>query len=412
MSDTPNVIVKINYVQNAEKISKNSTLKGQYGNKRAFYSCNNGSLDDHLRYVYKGTQEPNTYIEEDYVGYSGNSEKSSGVFDGKGMIDRNGRARLREKLRATESTIWHGLISFEEAFGKRYCADAKQAQRLMAIEMPKFFKRMGFNPDKIVWFAGLHTNTDNNHIHLSFFEAEPSRYTPHKKGLNYATGKIAGRHFERFKVAVEHRLTDISGEIIASRKDLTELSRNLLFTRTNKARYHDDLQKRLLNLTHSFPSSGRLAYDSENMRDLKPQIKEIVNVLMKSKARLYHGFEDFCSQVKDKDAQTIEMLTRNKIKKSDWPPYLIADKYLDDFYRRIGNQIISAVRVIKNREKKTSNRLANKRIRRRTVLAVMEYALKLESEIERDAMEAFDEFLERLENEKITIKGNYQSEMG
>jgi len=91
-------------------------------------------------------------------------------------------------------------------------------------------------------------------------------------------------------------------------------------------------------------------------------------------------------------------------------------KYLEDIYRRIGNQIIGAVRVIVGREKKTGNRLARKRIRRRTVLGIMEYAIGLNCEIERDAMEAFDEFLERLENadenlSKITVKGGSQSEM-
>jgi hypothetical protein len=411
MSDPANVVFILGFVQSDGKIKSNKILQSKYGEKRRFYSCKDGGDTDYLRYVDKGTREPNAVIEADYVGYSGNNEKSSGIFNGKGMLTKKERFDLRKQLQTTESAIWHGIISFEEAFGNRYCGNAEQAQRLMAIEFPRFLKSAGFDPDKIVWYAGLHENTDNRHIHLSFFEREPSRYTERGKGLQYSRGKIAGRHFERFKVAVELRLTDISSQIAASRKELTGLFGSVLFSKTNKARYFDELQKGLTRLTRDLPASGRLAYDSENMRDLKPRIKEIVNLVIKSKGRLYYQFEDYCSRVKAKDAKTLAILKAGKVRESDRPRYLIADKYLDDVYRRLGNQIIGAVRVVKNREKKTGSRLANKRIRRRTVLGIMEYALKLDSEIEREAMEAFEEYLERLENEKITVKGGAESEM-
>lgn len=39
----------------------------------------------------------------------------------------------------------------------------------MQSELPKFFKSAGLNPDNIEWFAGLHENTDNRHIHLISF---------------------------------------------------------------------------------------------------------------------------------------------------------------------------------------------------------------------------------------------------
>jgi hypothetical protein len=409
---TANVVFVLGFVQSDAKINRNKTLQAKYGEKRRFYSCKDGGDTDYLRYVDKGAQEPNAVIEQDYVGYSGNDEKSSGLFDGKGMISKREKFDLRKKLQTTESTIWHGIISFEEAFGDRYCTDAEAARKLMAIEFPCFLKSAGFDPDKITWYAGLHENTDNKHIHFSFFENEPSRYSPHKAGLQYSTGFIPQRLIERFKVAAELRLTNISAEIAASRKELTGLTRNLLFSRSGKARHVDELQDRLVRLTRALPPSSRLAYDSENMRELRPQIREIVDCLIKSNGRLYYRFEDYCSRVKRKDADTARMLTDSKVKKSEWPRYMVANKYLDDIYRRIGNQIIGAVRIIKGRESKTKNRLANKRIRRRTVLGVMEYALKLNSEIEHDAMDAFEEYLERLESEKTTpTGGNYQSEM-
>jgi len=411
MSNRPNVIFKLNYVQSADKINGNAALRAQYGEKRRYYSCGDGGDMDYLRYVDKGTREADPVIEQDYVGYSGNSEKGSGIFNGKGLMGTRERFELRKELQKTKSTIWHGLISFEEAFGKKYCGNTLQAQRLMSREFPRFLKSAGFDPDKIVWFAGLHTNTDNSHIHLSFFECEPSRYLQRGRGVQFSNGKIAPRHFDSFKVAAELRLTDISSQIAASRKEVTELFGNVLHTQTNRARYHDELYRKLARLTNELPVSGRLSYDSENMQELKPQIKEIVDLVIKRNGRLYYSFEDYCARVKDKDRQTLEALKENKIRPADWPRFMVSGKYLEDIYRRLGNQIIGSVRVIKNRERQAKSRLAQKHIRRRTVLDVMQYALRIDSEVEREAMEAFEEYLERLESEKISIKGGVQSEM-
>lgn len=56
-----------------------------------------------------------------------------------------------------------------------------QAYALMITELPKFLKSQNFNLDNIVWFAGLHENTDNRHIHFCFYEKEPLRYNKKRK---------------------------------------------------------------------------------------------------------------------------------------------------------------------------------------------------------------------------------------
>lgn len=411
MSDTPNVVFVVNFVKNETELAKKPSEQKKYGEKRRFYSCKDGGDMDYLRYVDKGTREPNEIIEDDYVGYSGDNEKGSGLFSGKGFLDRRDRFELRKELQTTQSTIWHGIISFEEAFGKRYCADAEQAHRLMALEFPRFLKNAGFDPAKVTWYAGLHENTDNRHIHFSFHEREPSTYRSNTKGLVFKNGKLDDRCFERFKVAAELRMTDITSLIAASRKELTDLTRNILFTRESKKWYHDDLQKMLRQFADILPRIGRVAYDSENMRELRPQVRQIVNNLIKSNSRVYYAFEDFCTQIRNKDAAILKVLKSSKVRESEWPKYMLADKLLDDVYKRLGNQIINAVRFIKNNEVITKNRKANKRQRRKTILAVMTYALKLDSEIEQEAMDCFAEYLEKLKNTKLVIDGGYESEM-
>ena len=122
----------------------------------------------------------------DYMEYMNNKEKSYGVFNKDGIMSAEERKRVRQDLRKTKSNIWDCLITFEEKFGKKWCDSYEQAYKLVSKQLPKFFKRCGLNPDNIEWFAGLHENTDNRHIHISFFEKEPQRLRPNKNSKTFS----------------------------------------------------------------------------------------------------------------------------------------------------------------------------------------------------------------------------------
>ena len=134
------------------EINTNKKLFYKYSEKQKYYSCNN--INNYLNYINRGTKEI------DYVSYSGDSKKSVGLFNRNGLINKEHIKELQENLRNTNSPIWHGLISFEEVFGKEYCGTYEQAYELMKTEFNKFLKNANFNANNIKWFAGLHNNTD------------------------------------------------------------------------------------------------------------------------------------------------------------------------------------------------------------------------------------------------------------
>ena len=170
----PNVNFLLNYVETMRGRDSNDKYLKEHLEERRFYSSIKD--DDYLKYVNKGSNE-----KLDYVEYSGNKEKSHGVFNEKGLMTSEMIKEMRTMLRNTDSPIWHGVISFTEEFGDTYCNTFEKAFELMKNELPKFFKNAGLIPENIVWYAGLHENTDNKHIHLSFFEKEPF---PSKCGLD------------------------------------------------------------------------------------------------------------------------------------------------------------------------------------------------------------------------------------
>ena len=92
----------------------------------------------------------------------------------------------------------------------------------MKTELPKFFYNAGLNPKNIEWFAGLHENTDNKHIHISFFEKAPLRYRRGCRNKVYSNGVLPQSAIDRAKVSIETKLLDLSSGIYQNRKTMTD----------------------------------------------------------------------------------------------------------------------------------------------------------------------------------------------
>lgn len=400
----PNVNCKILFVENEETLSRSPALNAKYGDKRNFYSCKQSQ--DYLTYVATGTTQKLDYIE-----YSGDKEKSSGVFGKDGLLTAYQRKQLRKQLRETKSIIWDCLLTFQPEFGQTYCNDYEQAYEMMRREMPRFLKDAGFTPDNVVWFAGLHTNKKHRHIHISFFEKEPTRLRERTKELQFSRGKINQTCLNRFKLRVEQRLTDVSAELRVARKEITSIAKEVLFSKTSKIKYNNEFKAQILRLTEQLPSEGRLSYDSENMRPLKPLVNQLVDMAIKSNSKWYKAFVKFCGEVKKHDDETREMLIRNKVPEKYWANYLKSETYLSDLYRRMGNQILNYVRVFKKKERPARRRLARKRMRERTAAGVLARSMEMQAAMETDAMYFFREYLEKLEEAREDAANYGESEL-
>lgn len=405
MTGAPNVIFKVKHFQNGDALAANPALQKRYGDKRRFYSCNQDY--NYVGYVNDGSKE-----KINYVTYSGNNEKSSGVFGKDGLLSKKEISALKNKLRKTKSVIWDALISFKSEFGERYMGGHEDALRLMQTEFPRFLKSAGLNPDNITWYAGLHENTDNKHIHISFFENEPQRYGAKDKNMHFSSGIINKRFLNDFRIRVEERLTDISAELKIARGQLSDITKSLLFSEDNQKIYQGELHEKMLELISRLPAEGRLSYAAENMAALHPLINSISDAYIKSNPALYECFNKFCSAALKKDETMKEILMRNKVPKEYWSRYLAADKCVEDFYRRMGNFIVNSARVFKRKEKPAYKRTAAKRIKKQTAIDMLTYSEKLRLEFEQEAMEVFREYLEKLkEAEENAKQGEYENEM-
>ena len=384
MSDkVPNVIYKQEFFLPNYKDKTNQ-------DKRNYYSSN--KYDDYLKYVATGIKD----LEKlDFVEYSNNSTKSSGIFNQNGLMSKEQIADFRKDLRETKSVIWSGIISFEENFGKKWCGCYEQAYALVKSELPKYFKRAGLNPDNIKWFAGLHENTDNRHIHLLFFEREPQQMKNKEK--HFSRGYISNNAMDFLKANIELSATDFK----AREKEI-----RLRLTKSIKEQLSDvsglKLKQMLLDLANQFPEQGHTFYDSDNMQKLKPNIDNITNYIISHNVDISIYKNDFDDIVEEKQKLVDSYCRRNGV---DKPQQNLSEKYTKDLYRRLGNLVIESAKSLKGQEierlKLNAKHVVQKRMQKDKLWKELEHCMYLKSKCEYEAIKCFKDYMRKLEEMRI-----------
>lgn len=358
--------------------------------KRNYYSSNKYS--DYLKYIATGIQDLQKL---DFVEYSNNNSKSPGIFNQNGKMTSKEIADVRKSLRDTQSVIWSGIITFEEQFGLKWCNNFEQAYNLVKSELPKYFKRAGLNPNNIEWFAGLHENTDNRHIHLIFFEKEPLRIKGKKK--IFSIGKVSTKAMDFFKANLELAATDFRAREIRVRTNLTK-SFNEEINDVSGLK----IKSMLLGLANQFPESGHLYYNSEKMQNLKSQVDNITTYIIRHNPNIQLYKDDFDELVKEKDELANSYCKRNGYNK---PTESVGDKMMNDIYRRLGNIVIESARELKlkenERQKLNAKNLVEKHIQKNKLMKELDECLYLNSKVEFEIIKAFQDYMSKLEEMHI-----------
>lgn len=391
---TPNVNFMISYVPCLDGLGLNHPLVKKYYGERQFYACQDSSYN-YIGYVNSGSEK-----KLDYVEYSGNKEKSTGVFDKNGICDEKRIKELKNGFKNTKSNVWHGLVTFEEVFGKTNCNSYAKAYELMKNEFPKFLRMAGLDPNNIEWFAGFHTNTDHRHIHFSFYEKEPTRYRKGHNELCFSHGQIPLNAIEKMKINTELHLTQTSSKIAGKRNELTKAFDKAIKSKRIRKNMWDLIKKIIILM----PSNGRISYDSDNMMFMRNKIDYLTDLIIKQDNKTNAVFRSFITLLSEKDESIRRMCEAHKINPDK---VVLMDKYRGDLYRRLGNQVIKNIMDIrlslKQFDFETNNRLAKKRIQRRKNEYMFEQSLYLSEKVQREAMNYFEEHMRVLKEMEIKV---------
>lgn len=68
----------------------------------------------------------------------------------------------------------------------------------------------------MTWYAGLHENADNRHIHIFWFKDEPSHYSRKKRRYVYHQGRINPVCLQSLKVDVQRFFSSAAAQFGAT----------------------------------------------------------------------------------------------------------------------------------------------------------------------------------------------------
>ncbi len=382
---TPNVLFKCEYFQ-----------KGRKG--YSFYSSKDTS-NDYLSYVNNGVRQGKY---RDYIDYAGNEEKSSGAFSSCGILTPKEKEEIRDKLKNTKAQIWSCLISFEEEYGKKHMKSYLDAKELIEEEFPKFLKENRIEFSNITWFAGLHENTDNRHIHICFFENEPLRIIANKKERIFHHGKLKEESINRLKVRIEQRMSNIEYDIKSSRNKIVSSTDEYLDSIVDPdVSFNKELKEKLLKLYKKIPN-GNYGYESKKMDVVREDVDDITShyLFYDSSAKL--EYISFLRKLSEYDKRTKEICISQKISPDD---FLLTNKFKKDIYRRIGNKVIGYVRTSKGKgnifppsfDAKKASRLNEKK----RINYLLKKSAYLWIAVSKERMDIFDEFERKMKEYEI-----------
>lgn len=406
----PNIVLMAKYYKPISKSDLSNPNKEKSVKKRKYYSSSSSDGNDYMKYIDDGIKAGSDF---DYMDYMTSHENSSGVFGKDGLLNKEQKKEVREQLRKTESVIWDMVVSFESDFGSEKINTYQDALEILKYSLPKFFKDNGLEEDNIIWFAGLHRNTDNRHIHISFFEKNPTRKRANKEGLFYHNGKLTPYSLNNFKVYTEEYMSGNNFFFETYRTKLVNGTLDALALLQGRNKDERQLKQKLSELYQKMPK-GKVSYMSLSMADLRPLIGEIEDLIIRQNPSLQKQYFNLKRELKMKDEEIVEICKSHKI---DPERYLVSNKYLQDFHRRVGNKIIEFVKQYENNESfegksyEIQAKIRKKNKRSRTIL--LRQTARLNKIVEFEAQDAFEEFQRRLrqaEYQRLIEEGVIEAE--
>lgn len=378
MDESGNVLILLKYYGTSSK-------------RRSFYDSSN--KNDYLEYLSQGI---NQNKEIDYIDYSGDEEKSSGVFNQLGLLSKADKKKLREKLRNSKSCIWDMVISFKGEFGLNNLKDYQDALELINKLFPKFIKECGLEIDNITWYAGLHTNTKTRHIHLSFFENKPRTYDRLTKGVKYRYGKLPIDAINNFKMNMEKHYMSPITKVIQLRKQAIEEAKDLISGKSTSGK-EKLIRKQIKYLFDHLPDNSYKAYGRKNMEPFREIIDSISNFILEtsSVSSLYLSTKE---KIQKRDEELEMLYNFNHIKKDKRRYY--GTTFEIDLRTRMGNVIINEITNARmNIGRRTEGKKKKKsktRYRKEEILNLIYQTFKHNLKVIDEANKVFEEYQKKL----------------
>lgn len=299
-------------------------------------------------------------------------QKSTGVFNGEGMLDKEEVKAMKKRAQENTGNLWHGFISFDKGHSEQI-DDPEKCIALIKQTFGQFFKDAGFNPANMDLMCALHLDRPEHlHIHFVFWEKTADVKNKRAAGYYYRKkGKISMSVID--KMTERLNAYTIDDDLASKRQKAVEK----LMRTSNEydlAELNDMLRKKLKELAEDLPKDKPLWYASKEMAPYRIKIDTVAEWLIDLDERTYkadHAFRkelreteqklktimsNYYKERKEKELRNVQNMegftemgdglkTLHTIEALEW-----------DYRRRLGNIVLRKVRQIQRQTYKRNPR--------------------------------------------------------
>ena len=399
------IILNLNYTSATPPRNLTSAQKAEYIARRNFYNLT--ATYNYFNYTLQGKKIQKNATAEDYF------QKSTGLFNLDGAISEEKMEDLRKQLATTDSIIWHGVVSFDEATSSGFETE-EAAINFMRKTFSTMFDATPLDLNNIELYASLHKDTDNRHIHFAFFEREPKHLDKYGRKGYTQKGNFNSAAFEHFLISSNMHLEKDKDLYYKARDEVMKELKHL----RGAGEWEKTVKDLLQPLIEKIPRSGRVQYQSDNMKDLRADIDAVTEVFMRSNSDLFERHKKVLQEISRREKRAREICLENsfaeingervRVERSEigadwtyldkktgarvkvtvddaaWNKLLYVEKLHSDYYARLGNQIIGVVIDIRKptkterRPRKYNDRAykAQRRERRQSTKSIIKNAIR------------------------------------
>lgn len=368
-------------------------------------------------------------------------QKSTGVFNGDGLLSEEKVAEMKERLKNNKGNIWHGFISLNEEQSHKIDTPEK-CIGLIKRTFGEFLTDAGFNKKNIDLMCALHLDRPHHlHIHFVFWEKEPT-YKSKKDGtLGYRRkGKINMEAINKLFVRTGLYIDENRDRLFNTRVEAIRALRGMTSVKAAMGS-SDEIRKEILSLAKDLPKTGRLSYGSKDMEAYVGRVDKIVEMLIgydgkarKSHLRFLNELEKHKQVIKnicgtpfaftDRNVR-VEEVERNLPKyhnKIDEKTLSIIEDIEADYKRRQGNLVLKLAKFLKPEiyekprygktkpnDKNHKRRLAMSRRKIKSLFGKFLLSFGSESELlERDFSHRLQDIEKEMEEQRKRENGEYK----
>lgn len=307
----PKALFNIAYSLPSAPSYMKGNARAEYQARRSFYDLT--AQYNFFSYVLNGKKIARNANAEEYYTRGGTN---GGLFNLDGAMSEGQVAEMKKRLESSKSVIWHGFISFDEETSRGFQTQ-ENAVKFMRQTFGSFLERTHLNPKNIELYAALHLDKEHHHhIHFAFFEREPKHRD--KNGvLGYThRGKFDARAIDNYLVSANMHLSENGYEYYTARDRAMSRLREARKEIGNSVK-NADLRLALSDLRSKLPKEGRLQYNAAQMKELRPDIDRVAELLITSDPAANAAHKEMLVQLARVKEEVIELVKDNKLAYSD-----------------------------------------------------------------------------------------------